>query len=474
MGTAARSDASSTASADPPAAVVPVRATTLLGVAASLPAVVMFGTGFGGPFDPLPLITVLLIATFGGALRATERREPRWPELVGRLAGFLLLATVARVWDSVARGSGVWPAGTTPVDLRTLATTILVASSFGIAASVSIRAVAVLDATAPEEEQVRSEGVLGVLLMILVGFLVLHAIPLTTVPAGGQWAVAGAVVLTLGSLAAVRGRARVHGGIRPPLVDRPGGVLVAASVGGLGAIVLATALLAPVAAVVEPPDVRPLLAWVGDRLDGLLGGGDPPLAPELPPPPADGDLMDELQLDEDAPDPSADDPFSLDWSVPWWVGALLIAAVVAAITRPARLRAWWRSLRARVGRGPRTEGLEDVEVTGGEDAGTPGEVGGVLRDRLRAWGRALRPRPREPRAAILHDYARLQRVLARRGDGRGASETPLDHARRVSVAPQIEPFASLVSEARWAAAPPSAQAAARSRALVEELIDAVG
>lgn len=79
----------------------------------------------------------------------------------------------------------------------------------------------------------------------------------------------------------------------------------------------------------------------------------------------------------------------------------------------------------------------------------------------------LRPRPRDPAAAILYDYGMVQRRLA--GRGRRASETALRHAARIDDA-RLGELAQLVCAVRYAGHVPSAADAQRSRELARRLV----
>ena len=80
----------------------------------------------------------------------------------------------------------------------------------------------------------------------------------------------------------------------------------------------------------------------------------------------------------------------------------------------------------------------------------------------------LRPRPREPGAAILHDYRAVQRHLDR-SDRRQAAETPLRHADRLAV-DDLRELADLVCTTRYTSRRLTGADADRSRELARRLL----
>jgi hypothetical protein len=79
----------------------------------------------------------------------------------------------------------------------------------------------------------------------------------------------------------------------------------------------------------------------------------------------------------------------------------------------------------------------------------------------------FRPRPREPAAAILHDYRLVQRRLPD-GRRRRPSETVLAHAVREDIGALSE-LADLVCDIRYAGRRPTTTDADRSRQLTRTL-----
>jgi hypothetical protein len=96
----------------------------------------------------------------------------------------------------------------------------------------------------------------------------------------------------------------------------------------------------------------------------------------------------------------------------------------------------------------------------------------------RRTGRALRPEAGRPSQAVVADWQRAQRALARRGLPRRAAETPLEHAAR--VAPRLDGAADayrrLAEMATWAWCSSQAEVAgepAAARALRRQVVGAL-
>jgi hypothetical protein len=123
-------------------------------------------------------------------------------------------------------------------------------------------------------------------------------------------------------------------------------------------------------------------------------------------------------------------------------------------------------LRALLGRGRPGRVVDD---DGERDPDRPVEAvaDAPLAARAPAWVQRFRPRPRDPAAAILHDYRLVQRRLPgpRR---RRPSETVLAHAEREDTADLAE-LAGMVCAVRFAEHAPTADNAERSRLLARRL-----
>ena len=122
-------------------------------------------------------------------------------------------------------------------------------------------------------------------------------------------------------------------------------------------------------------------------------------------------------------------------------------------------------LRSLLGRGRTARVVVDEEV---DPADPPEHTAQAALPRTAAdWVERVRPRPRDPAAAILYDYRRVQRRLpgARR---RRSSETVLAHAARERATALIE-LADLVCAIRFAERRPTPADAERSRQLARIL-----
>jgi hypothetical protein len=153
--------------------------------------------------------------------------------------------------------------------------------------------------------------------------------------------------------------------------------------------------------------------------------------------------------------------------------AALLAAVVFGLLALLRPDRWLETLRRLLAllTGGRLGGLDRDE----------GDIEAIERaetDRSRGrWRDALdrfRPRPRDPRHAIVHDYLRAERALARAERPRRHDETPLEHAARVGVAEELTTLAALASTARFAPREPSDADADRARTLAQAVERAAG
>jgi hypothetical protein len=162
--------------------------------------------------------------------------------------------------------------------------------------------------------------------------------------------------------------------------------------------------------------------------------------------------------------------------VPGWVQVVVAVAIGAGLLvllRPDRwrgtLRRLWAALRGAAWEDEEQgfEGLQSLEDHGADGGGRSGRFRDVVE--------RVRPRPRDPRQAIVHDYLRLDRVLTRQDRGRRADETPLEHASRVGTdvsavdGRALSELAALVGVARYGRAAPTEVDADRSRALAQAL-----
>lgn len=443
----------------------------LMGVAIALPAAVVGGVGLGGPFAPSAQLATLVVAALLGAVRGSDLREPRLRELLARGVGAVGLATLGRMGHDTLQGVGPWPDGTALVDLPTAGLVVLVSLVFALAVGAARTAASIVVAPTPAAEQAVSERLLGLAAAVIIGFLLLHALPVTTVPVTAQLAAGLAMVGVLLGIAGLRAWIARRPATAAPRVERPRGVVGRAALGALIAVVLLAGVLAPASTAVQVPDLRPALGWVGALVDGLFDGREAPAssgeraepAPPIPLPPPP-------EASEPLPEREPRD-LSFDLAVPAWVGVLLAAGVLALATGGGGFLRWLRAV-AGAERGP-----DGATPTPPVDA-SAADRGLVEAFRARAQQvvARVRPRPRDPAAAIHHDDARLQRALARHDLARGSGETPRQHARRLAApsgpvpAEPVVAFGQLLGAVRWSSQAPTMAQAEAARGYVDAIL----
>ncbi len=257
-----------------------------------------------------------------------------------------------------------------------------------------------------------------------------------------------------------------HPGGRRPLIELGSPALRrrSATVG-----LAATGLIAVALAFALPPAVTEasprFIAWLG-QLE--FSPDDPfprfqPRDPEVPP-----DLVGAEPWRREEP-PVEGDRIELEAAPVWPVAVVGTAVLVVLLAWFLRRADRWRRMVAAIWRWLRRPAdrasPDDAEVT-------PATPGRAEVSRPTAWQSTVarfRPRPRDPRGAILHDYLRLDRTLGRHELGREGAETPLEHAERLALGEQLRELATLASGARFGRADPPPAAAERSRTLQREL-----
>lgn len=210
----------------------------------------------------------------------------------------------------------------------------------------------------------------------------------------------------------------------------------------------------------------------------LAAGGGQWLADAIPDPPGWPDTA--SPFDRTGTDGEADEQRRVPPSSPaTWQVLVVVALVVAALVVTRRPRR--RTAPGRPGQGlPLWELIRSVlallrpaadDHVGEETPVAPpaprARDDAVLPTSVQHLVARLRPRPREPAAAILHDYRAVQRHLDR-GDRRRSAETPLHHADRLAV-DDLRELADLVCVLRYTTRQVTGDDADRSRELSRRL-----
>ncbi|MFA9444690.1 DUF4129 domain-containing protein [Egicoccus sp. AB-alg6-2] len=407
-----------------------------------------------------------------GIVLVPDARRLDLRRLGARFAGLLLIAFALRfahpsptaAWTAYRDGDEALASA------RLLVPLVLLVFALGATQVISTRvAAAIVGSRTANADRAREVTALQVWFASTTLLLLLAASPAGRVP----WVLA---CIVAGPLAALFVLAELRTMLRGPDSERavlrggPRRLVPGTAAAALGAVVV----LGTVAVVALPPAAmegrgRPS-EWVGEAFDwdfrqrtgardGVVGAGR------------------HVESDDDADGTGSRGPvrnvFADVPNPPWWVVVVVLGLIAWMVFRPGH----WRTLLARLRQlvrgvfGLATED-DDVSAWSGED---------VERGRQRGWRQALQrflPRPRDPRQAVIYDYLRVERALAREGEGhvraRERWETPLEHARRVTLGEAHAELAALTSRARFARQPPSDADAERSLALrqaVERLLD---
>jgi hypothetical protein len=433
----------------------------ILAVTTTLPVAILLAVGIGFGLPPVVLLPTAIAVSLWAGVTASAREHPGPWRLVVRAVGCTTIGVAVRLLGAVVDGTVAQR--TLPdllLDVRVAGATLVVVVVFVVAHGVGQRAVQLVDAGTLIEEGTATRGLLAMMLSIVLGVLTVQALPTIRTGVVADVAMVLAVVAAFVALADLRSRIRAPGGTRAAVIERPTRTTNRAVALGIALVALVAVALVPLANATSLPDAGPAITWLAERdwFDVGTGTRQPP----------EGQRFGRPQEREVTPNPAVGERWvpSFDLDVPVWVGLLIAGAVVAAVLRPDRLLQLWRGLRARLAADARDEpdevGLAPVEPRPGTDRPRARFAGALL-------GR-FRPRPRDPRAAVLHDYGRLERTLERRGYGRGPSETPIGHARRLRADEDLESFVVLVSEARWSDHPFRAEDAATSRRLLQTIL----
>jgi hypothetical protein len=415
-----------------------------------LVSTVAVGLGILGAVAPRPGVTGVLSRLVGAATLA--------------LAVRMLVPSPTRALAEIRAGEAYLVSGT----LLIVFVTLLFGAAVGHLVITGVDAIAEGRASsdaAREDDRILLVNAWGTALLMVVVAGVTHRSAGTI----GQLLFLVAFVVALLALADLRSRIPAPGAARAPIVAVSRRVRVVA-------FVLPTLLVVAGVAVTVPLVPAALQEGVGrpsEWVEELELDWDPRRRPGLA---AEGELDELLEREPMEFWELPEMPELREIGVPPWLQTLLLVLVVGALLLVLRPDRWLRTFRrlwaALGGRGwadaedpfDELSPLDDVEVGHGA-AGA----------RLRGALERVRPRPRDPRQAIVHDYLRVERSLARDEGARRPSETPLEHAQRLHAAegagqfaPLVE-LAGLVSAARYGASPPAPEAADRSRELQRSL-----
>ena len=465
------------------AAADPERATSRLGGVGLRPAMVLvvaFVTppayaiaaavtaGFDG-FPTLLAVLVTVLSAVSGAVLFGTTPSPSILQLLGRGLTLALATLVLRLLTpslTTALSDIGWELTGTfapPYGRMLVAIVAAHAVGHGVAAKVA------LFADGPRTRYADRAGEEGMFGMWLVAVAVsVVAVGLANQYVGVVGAVVTVVAVTVGgaTVAHLRATTPRPGGRRPAIVVGSPRLWRAAVAGTLAI----TAVFTFVAVASLPPAITEasprFIAWVS-QVD---------FEPETPrfAPRDDGERVTEggdagVEIPEDIEQRERPE---LDRAPTWpfvLIGAALVTWLLVYLLREDRWshvwRAVWRWLR--LGRGGRRG--SDEEYGAVEPLERARSSRSVWTERLERF----RPRPRDPRGAILHDYLRAERTLARQDLGRDRWETPLEHAARLGLDEEHRELADLASTARYGRAEPPEETAERTRELSRHVVRAV-
>lgn len=443
----------------------------LLTLALTLPLVAVMVQRAAQTIEHFPR-ALTLVATVATALVAVvlvaDSLELGLRQVGARVVGVSMLALVLRfahpdpvtAWNAYRSGDEALASARLLVPMAAM----LLALVAGQVIATKVTA-AIVGSRAANADRARESTAMQVWFGATVALLLLAASDVGRVPWVQALLVAGPLV-GLFTLADLRTR------LRGPDSDRP--VVRAGprrTVGTTAAATLGVLLLGAASGVVALPDRamegmgRPS-EWIGGAFDWDVrqrtGGRDGVVGAGSQHRERDGNQGGRPFDDRTTP------LFSNVSNPPWWVVAAGVALLGWVVFKPRYWRTVlgriWALLRGLLGLAP----VDDGEVTAWDGERAQGRGGG---SRLRGVFDRFRPRPRDPRQAVIHDYLRVERAVAS-GDrehlrSRAAWETPLEHAERVTLGEAYEELAALTSTARFAKQPPSAADAERSLHLRE-------
>ena len=458
-----------TSSATPTASIVGLRHALVLALCANLPLAWAVTTAADARIDAFPRVAVLaltLLTTLVAGLATAAFPRPGLRQTTLRVTLLVLLAIGVRLTvpsprvalDEVLERDAPLLSGTT------LATFVLLLVAYVSSVTLAAR---LTDDTAPPptvrlaHQDERQQ--LAIWWRFVAVFVLLYGLTPEVHTATASVVLVGSALVSLLTLADLRIRTPAVGSVRPAVVSAPRRIRVAA-VGLVVAVTVAlTAAIVPIV-----PVGWDVTLWTPAVLDADL----PDFVPDGGVDTVDGPGRGEEALD-DEPVPERGER---SWSLPlplWPLVALISLALLFALVRPHR---WWAALQ-RLWQALRGSSWHAPDTTDG----TPTDVADVdlgqrrrpATDRLRRVLDRIRPRPRDPRSSVLHEYLQVERLLAKEGSGRPRHETPHEHAVRVHVSAEHAELADLAADARFARAEPTDADVERARTLRHEIEDAL-
>jgi hypothetical protein len=417
------------------------------------------------------LVLVTTVAVAAGVL-GVETSRPGIGGVAARLVGAAVVALGVRMTVpspsqalvEIREGDAYLVSGTALVVFATLVL------GFVVGHVVTTRTVAIARGR-PNLEAARADDGQLVVTAWGTGLALAIVAGLTHRSAGAVGQVLFLAALTVGLvvLADLRRRIPAPGATRAPIVATPRAVQVTAIASLAGVVVLLTGLIVPLLPGALSEGLGRPSEWVAD----LDLDWEPERSRAVSPDGEREQLLDRGPVDVWRP---LRLPDRGELVVPGWVQVVVGAAVgvgLLLLLRPDRwgrtLQRLWAALRGAAWEDDE-EGFEALRPVEDDDAD-----GGGRADRFRDVLERVRPRPRDPRQAIVHDYLRFDRVLSRQDRGRRADETPLEHAARVGIdvdavdGRALAELAALVGIARYGRVAPTEVDVDRSRELAQAL-----
>ncbi len=423
-------------------------------------------------FPTLTVTVLTLVFALVGAAMTSDGVETDLADVMRRVAILAVVAIAVGLFvpslrssiDEISAGWANWSSLFSSPFLQVLVVFLLAhATGHGVAARV---AMFVDGGRTRQTDRLREENLL--MMWLVAASVAVAAVGLAGTAIGAQGGVLAVSAMLISGLTVAHLRATTPhaGGRRPAIVVTSMRLRRLAVAGAVGVVVLVAvvgvALLPPVITEASPRFVT----WLSQF---NIEADTPPMWFEPDPEGAEvtegGDQGGEL-TDDTVRERVGEGDLPM-WPFPVIAGALLLWLAIYVI-RAGRWREIWETILEwlRAGRGgPRGEDLradplEELE----RDAEASARSGRFDR---------FRPRPRDPRGAILHDYLRAERALARHEFGREGWETLFEHADRLGLGGEHRELAEIASEARYARPDPPADAAVRSRELARTVIRGV-